>query len=492
MTGRYTVRLGTQSNVIYWDTPWGVPINETFLPQNMKAAGYHTAMFGKWHLGMFMTKYTPIARGFDEHMGYFQGCESAFTHIAACCTAGSPDSDQDFVCGNTDNSWGGKTNATGKDYRGYDWFRSGPAPANKGISSPDLSVNHTNSATLIQNAAVDFIGRMAKEKDPFFLYLPFQNIHGPYTCEHKYRQMYAGKGFTEGEMTMFGYMTEMDTAIGEIMTAFKASGKYENSYIFYSSDNGAPPASADVNHQVGSLPGWIARNYPLRGHKALIWEGGTRVPGFVHSPLLPEKVKGTTSWELYHVTDWLPTIVGLAGGDTAKNFALDGHNLWPSLSTGTASPRTEMVYNINPLCHGGQAGAPKAALRMGDFKLMSWCYEVAGIAGGNITRPIACPDEEDGCDPEFKKGPVLYNLTADIGETTNLAAKEPEQVKKMLARMAFLVSPEGGGMVEPQQWTPPFQGDDYFCKDCPLHPGTKGPGSPWLPWLDGHPGIDAK
>ena len=48
--GRYTVRLGTQSNVIYWDTPWGVPINETFLPQNLKARGYHTAMFGKWYV----------------------------------------------------------------------------------------------------------------------------------------------------------------------------------------------------------------------------------------------------------------------------------------------------------------------------------------------------------------------------------------------------------------------------------------------------------
>ena len=48
MTGRYTVRLGTQSNVIFWDTPWGVPANETFLPQNLKEQGYHTAMFGKW------------------------------------------------------------------------------------------------------------------------------------------------------------------------------------------------------------------------------------------------------------------------------------------------------------------------------------------------------------------------------------------------------------------------------------------------------------
>ena len=64
----------------------------------------------------------------------------------------------------------------------------------------------------------------------------FQNIHGPYTCDPQYRALYADKGFTEGEQTMFGYMSEMDAAVGEIMKAFKASGKYSNSYIFYSSD----------------------------------------------------------------------------------------------------------------------------------------------------------------------------------------------------------------------------------------------------------------
>ena len=58
-----------------------------------------------------------------------------------------------------------------------------------------------------------------------------------------------------------------------------------------------------------------------------------------------------------------------------------------------------MIYNVNPLCDGGQAGAPKAALRMGDYKLMSWCYEVAGIAGGSVTRPVSCPANSDQCAP---------------------------------------------------------------------------------------------
>lgn len=54
MTGRYTIRLGTQANVIFWDTPWGVPLNETFLSQNLKDAGYTTAIFGSVGRGVFL------------------------------------------------------------------------------------------------------------------------------------------------------------------------------------------------------------------------------------------------------------------------------------------------------------------------------------------------------------------------------------------------------------------------------------------------------
>eukprot|EP01048_Picozoa_sp_COSAG05_P018955 COSAG05_NODE_2869_length_2555_cov_1.455212_4_plen_151_part_01 len=132
--------------------------------------------------------------------------------------------------------------------------------------------------------------------------------------------------------------------------------------------------------------------------------------------------------------------------------------MWPSLSTGTASPRTEMLYNINPLCHSGQAGNPKAALRIGHHKIMTWCYEVAGIGGGNVTRPVHCPpghdddrqvqgqvqgdgDGGDGagqCDPEFQKGAVLFDLAADPSETTNIAPSNPQLVATMLARLKEL------------------------------------------------------
>ena len=72
---------------------------------------------------MYKASYTPRHRGFDEHMGYFQGCESAYTHVAACCTAGSATGDQDFTC-----SGKPQTNPyDGPQFLGYDWFKSGSA-----------------------------------------------------------------------------------------------------------------------------------------------------------------------------------------------------------------------------------------------------------------------------------------------------------------------------------------------------------------------------
>ena len=76
---------------------------------------------------------------------------------------------------------------------------------------------------------------------------------------------------------------------------------------------------------------------------------------------------------------------GLAGGSTSRNAALDGHDIWTSLTTGGKSPRTEMLYNVNPLCNSGQAVPPKAGIRMGSYKLLSWCYNVAGYGNATTT-----------------------------------------------------------------------------------------------------------
>ena len=497
MTGRYTTRLGTQSSVIFWDTPWGVPINETFVGQDFQNAGYSTAMFGKWHLGMFKQAYTPKHRGFDEHAGYYQGCGSAWTHVAACCTAGSSYNDTDFVCKAGEGPTGKKA-----DFRGYDWFATGANPTPESDSMPVLAANHTNSVDLIAGKAVEFIERKTKEaKAPFFMYLPFQNIHGPYTTQEKFFNLYSDRTkFTEGEATMFGYITELDDAVGTIVAALKSSGAYANTIVAFSSDNGAPSASADVNHlrpHVGGGMGDIARNYPLRGKKTYIWEGGVKVPGFISggSALIPASARGTINEKLFHVTDWIPTLLGLAGVDVSlshgrgagEQFALDGFDVFGALTDpATPSPRKEMLYNVSPLCHSGQAQSPKAGLRIGDFKLLAWCFTVAGINGSTVTGPAMAPSSRS-VDPGFytNDGLVLYDLKADPTESTNIRADPAHAatVKQLLARMKAVALE----MVEPQQWDPPYQGPEYFCADCPKHEATgapdNGPATPWEPWL---------
>lgn len=454
MTGRVPIHLGTQANVIYWDTPWAIDLEERFLSENLKDAGYTTAMFGKWHLGMFRESSLPRRRGFDEHMGYYQGCGSEATHIASCCQPG-PDvgsGDLDYVC----------EAPKGEDFRGYDWFKSG---SHGGSSKIDFSANRTRSALLIGDAAVEFIGRVGG-RAPFFLYLPFQNIHEPYTVEQRFQRFYPTDTFSEHERTVFGYISEMDEQVGRVVDALRSvPSVYENTVIVFSSDNGAP-----------MWTGVRDRNYPFRGAKTTIWEGGTRVPAFVHSPLLPAAVRGTTSLELYHVTDWLPTLVRVAGGSTDRNRKLDGFDIWESLAATEASPRTEVLYNVNPLCSSGQAGYPKAGIRVGKWKLLSWCYDIAGVDGATRSGPVSAPA---GKSQEFASGPGLFDLEADPRETTNIAAEEPAVVQELLARLKIWAE----SSAEPMQWHPPFQGQDYFCKDCPKHPAGTGAFVPWTSWI---------
>ena len=108
-------------------------------------------------------------------------------------------------------------------------------------------------------------------------------------------------------------------------------------------------------------------NFPLRGEKNTIWEGGTRVPAFIHSPLIKNReniYKGyelqpvfanslwllnNSHYRLIHVTDWLPTLYSAAGGNVKDLGYLDGIDQWSALKFQGPSNRTEMLYNSNPM-----------------------------------------------------------------------------------------------------------------------------------------------
>ena len=111
--------------------------------------------------------------------------------------------------------------------------------------------------------------------------------------------------------------------------------RYDNSVLVFISDNGA--------RFISTVEGADKPNYPLKGFKNTIYEGGARVPGFVHSPLLEQP--GRRYQGLLHMVDFLPTLVNLAGGVVPAN--VDGKDQWASISKNQPSPRSVVVYNID-------------------------------------------------------------------------------------------------------------------------------------------------
>ena len=111
------------------------------------------------------------------------------------------------------------------------------------------------------------------------------------------------------------------------------------------------------------------------------------MPGWVHSALLPKVAQGTISHKLFHVTDWLPTLVGLAQGTTSRNKKLDGHDIWQAISDpATPSPRTEILHNINPACGQGYVN-PNFSIRVGGYKLLVECFNTTTLTPSTKAFP---------------------------------------------------------------------------------------------------------
>lgn len=205
-------------------------------------------------------------------------------------------------------------------------------------------------------------------------------------------------------------ITAIDDVVGDLLRALEATRQTNNTVVVYTSDNGAPTGTPLPPHSAGGGGYSVTRNYPLKGRKGQLWEGGVRVPALVWSAAIARSAaRGTRSLKLYHVTDWLPTFASLAGvmleaggpsdtlgggrgskgrqhgggtvggrgssdgggdgGDvragpggfaaTARTRPLDGHDIWGSLlDPATPSPRTEVSSLVGNLFADRSSNAP--------------------------------------------------------------------------------------------------------------------------------------
>jgi arylsulfatase B len=283
-----------------------------------------------------------------------------------------------------------------------------------------------------------------------FLYLAFQNIHWPLEAPQSYIDKYANA--TGGDVTrqmVCAMINFLDDAIGNVTAALARAGLVEDTTIIFSSDNGGPTHGDE---------GTSSNNFPLRGGKNTLWEGGTRVVGIVRGAGIT--ATNYVSFEKVHATDWLPTLVTMASGRNWTDFVSpdeppyllgDGVNVWDTLASGAPSPRDWLLLETHPpnatdRIHGD-------GLTVGDWKLLKVGSEMLAHADEdgwypppgedpNTTNysPIKCappPPGDNAPDPqECVKDWCLFNVTADPCEYDNVAAANPDVVATLKARLA--------------------------------------------------------
>ncbi|OQV18327.1 Arylsulfatase B [Hypsibius exemplaris] len=406
LTGKYPIHLGTQHNVLNGVEPWGLGLEEITLPQYLKKGGYVNHIVGKWHLGFFSENYLPTNRGFDSHFGYWLGHSDYFDHSG--------------------QEWG-------------DW----------GL---DLRNNLDVVRNLTGRYATDLFTKRAERiihthntSTPLFLYLAHLAVHSaneydPLQTTKRYYDRFPHIKH-EGRRLFAGMVAGLDESVGRVYRSLKDRGMDKNSVIVFTTDNGGPAASFDYNY---------ANNWPLRGVKDTLWEGGVRGSAFIWSPLL--KNTGRVSTQLMHISDWLPTILSAAElNDVITradiNNPIDGIDQWSALSENTPSARTEVLLNID---HDRNV----YALRVKNYKIIlgttyngdwdNW-YPPEGT---NITyasmkqapaavkcAPPLNPGTPQSCMP--LKGPCLFDLANDPCEYHNLADQQPEVLQRMLDRLTI-------------------------------------------------------
>jgi len=407
MTGRDPMRLGVAYGVIMpWDNI-GVNPAEHFMPESFGAAGYQTAMVGKWHLGHAQMTYHPNERGFEHFYGHLHtevGFYPPFANVGG----------KDF-----------QVNGVTADDEGYETY-----------------------------LLADEVSRYIRERDtqkPFFIYMPFIAPHTPLDAPAELQEKYkdidtdlppARSNQTdstrriskmlmrESARPMYAAVVDgMDQAIGQVLNTLDEEGLSDNTIVLFFSDNGG------AAYSYGG-----ADNAPLRGGKGETFEGGIRVVSLMR---WPEKLQGGQIFDqVMTVMDVFPTLADAAGVDPLNTFEFDGSSLWPSISEGTTHTREDMIMFASEIPI------------YGSFKLTAF----------DNTWKLVQEMEQDQLSTTVTN--YLFKIADDPNEYNNLAAEYPDIVVSMSKaisewRALHPVSGTRSVLIPPPGWRAPKDWASY-------------------------------
>ncbi len=402
LTGRYNWRSRLARGVLSGTSQHLIPPDRPTVGHLMKAAGYHTQMIGKWHLGWDWTYSNDASSGkrsIDFSKPIINGPDiNGFDGYYAHC--GSLDMPP-YVWVDTGKATAIPMREEGvtKQQDPYGWYRKGPI-------SPDFEIDKVLPHLFSQS--INHIIERTHDKSrstPFFLYLALPAPHTPIVPVPPF------KG-ASGLNPYADFVMQVDHHMGQLLDTLEKQGVTDNTLVVFSSDNGcSPEANFQIlkQHQHDPSAGF-------RGHKADIYEGGHRVPLIASWPSTIRE--GQTTNRLACLTDFYNTLAEITKQPEAKGGE-DSHS-WMPLFTGQGQ------YTRDDLVSHSIGGS--FAIRSGEWKL---CLS-AGSGGWSAPREA---------DAKKKNLPALqlYHLGKDPAETNNLQSEQPEKVKELLEILATQV-----------------------------------------------------
>jgi arylsulfatase A-like enzyme len=407
MTGRHPARLkitdyipsnGNSGKWLPAEMKMELPLEEVTMAEVLREAGYATWHVGKWHLGDL--GFYPEDQGFQVNI--------AGNHSGAPRT---------FFWPYGDDKGATVVRPLGRDQtQGY---HGTPVP---GLRAGGQEGEHLGDR--LTSEAIKLI-EQGKPGQPFFLYLPYYDVHTPIMAKpelvRKYQSKAAGLGLPSPQ-DVPGYSEEnrvhgggapkmpeqqvnpsyaamietMDTNIGRLMAKLDERGLADNTLVLFTSDNGG-------HHRIGNGIS-VTSNRPLRGCKGWLYEGGVRVPWIVKWPGVTQP--GSTCAVPVMNTDILPTVLDVCGLPAKPSLHQDGVSFAPLLR-GETKPGHDAFFWHFPH-YGNHGSGPCSSVRVGDWKLIHWI-------------------EDDRVE--------LFHLFTDIGEKTDFAKSYPDRVQDLRRRL---------------------------------------------------------
>ena len=370
LTGRTPQRVGIH-NWIPFGSPMHLPASELTIARVLKRAGYQTCHIGKWHLNGSLvadTQPDPGDHGFDYWFA-------------------------------TQN------NALPSHHDPVNFVRNGvPVGKLRGYSG-----------LIVAEETIRWLKHHWNREQPFFLYVCFHEPHEPIATAPHFQTLY--RRFADPRQRRHhGNISQLDYAVGRILKALDELGLRQETFVYFSSDNGPAITRA---HPYGSAG-------PLRAKKAHLYEGGIRVPGILRWP--GHVQPGSVCDEPVGVVDLLPTVCALAGVEPPQDRVLDGTS-WLPLLEGKPLRRTVPLYwQLN-----SARSEPKVAMRVGDWKILGYIDAPTAPLAGDIRA-----EDQYAVKHAQLIRFELYNLKEDIGERHDLAEAEPEKLAALRKELEAL------------------------------------------------------